>query len=136
MKKEGKYRFTLQFRADTEEQIQAGEFLERLGNKKSAVVVAALNEYLASRPEIQSPHCEIKIQTGSGYDRKKIEQMIHVLVEERFAALEGREESIKSVWDIGPVQISENKPPGDEQEPLEALEGDVAQMLDNLDMFL
>ncbi len=45
MKKDGKYRFSLQFSADSEEQVRAGELLERLGNRKSAVVVAALNDY-------------------------------------------------------------------------------------------
>ena len=45
MKLDGKYRFTLQFPADTERRIRAGELLEQLGNRKSAVVVAALCEY-------------------------------------------------------------------------------------------
>ena len=31
MKKDGKYRFSLQFGADSEEQVKAGELLERLG---------------------------------------------------------------------------------------------------------
>ena len=51
----GKYRFSLQFPAETEEQIQADELLERLGNRKSAVVVAALGEYLAAHPALLSP---------------------------------------------------------------------------------
>lgn len=38
MKKDGRYRFTLQFGSDSEEQIRVGEFLESLGNKKSAVM--------------------------------------------------------------------------------------------------
>ena len=42
MKKDGKYRFTLQFPAVTEEQIAVGELLESLGNRKSALVVAAV----------------------------------------------------------------------------------------------
>ena len=41
MKKDGKYRFSLQFNSDTEEQLQAGELLERMGNKKSHLVIAA-----------------------------------------------------------------------------------------------
>ena len=31
MKKDGKYRFTLQFGADSEDQIRVGELLEKLG---------------------------------------------------------------------------------------------------------
>ena len=38
MKRDGKYRFSLQFGTETTEQIQAGELLERLGNRKSAIV--------------------------------------------------------------------------------------------------
>ena len=52
MKKDGKYRFTLQFGSESDEEYRAGEFLEHLGNKKSAVIVAALNEYLTSHPEL------------------------------------------------------------------------------------
>ena len=46
MKRDGKYRFSLQFGSETREQMQAGELLERLGNRKSAVVIAALNAYM------------------------------------------------------------------------------------------
>ena len=53
MKKDGKYRFSLQFGSDSEKQVRAGEFLERLGKKKSIVVVEALNDYLLAHPELQ-----------------------------------------------------------------------------------
>lgn len=52
MKRDGKYRFSLQFGSETREQVQAGELLERLGNRKSAVVIAALNAYIAAHPEL------------------------------------------------------------------------------------
>ena len=39
MRTQGGYRFSLQFAADTEEQKRAGEFLERMGNRKSAIIV-------------------------------------------------------------------------------------------------
>ena len=42
MKKDGKYRFTLQFGSDTEEQIKAGELLEQLGASKEATVIRYL----------------------------------------------------------------------------------------------
>ena len=50
MKKDGRYRYTLQFGMESEEQIRAGELLEKLGNGKSTIIVAALNEYLDSHP--------------------------------------------------------------------------------------
>lgn len=62
MKKDGKYRFSLQFGSETDEEYRAGEFLEHLGNKKSAVIIAALNEYLLSHPELQSPYCKIEVK--------------------------------------------------------------------------
>ena len=43
MRKDGKYRFTLQFSADSEDQIRVGELLENLGNRKSTIIVSALN---------------------------------------------------------------------------------------------
>ena len=58
MKKDGKYRFSLQFNSETEEQFRAGELLERMGNRKSHLVVAALNEYMESHPELKSKDCK------------------------------------------------------------------------------
>ena len=52
MKRDGKYKFNLQFPSETEEQIRAGELLEKLGHQKSAVVVDALNAYILQHPEL------------------------------------------------------------------------------------
>lgn len=87
MKKDGKYRFSLQFSADSEEQVRAGELLERLGNRKSAVVVAALNDYLDSNPNLQDAHCKIEVKLTPGYNRDGIEEIIRRIVEERLAAV-------------------------------------------------
>ena len=118
MKKDGKYRFTLQFGSESDEEYRAGEFLEHRGNKKSAVIVAALNEYLASHPELQSPYCKIEVKIGSNFNQEKVEQIIRTIVEEKMAKL----------------QLSGTATPKMEQVP-EALEQDVATMLDNLDLF-
>ena len=118
MKKDGKYRYTLQFGSETDEEYRAGELLERLGNKKSAVIIAALNEYLASHPELQSPCCKIEVKVGSNLNQSKMEQIIRTIVEEKMAML----------------QISGTATPKPEQVP-ETLEQDVATMLDNLDLF-
>ena len=69
MKRDGKYRFSLQFGSETREQVQAGELLERLGNRKSAVVIAALNAYIAAHPELAEPAPQGGVQrpgTGAG----------------------------------------------------------------------
>lgn len=88
MKKDGKYRYTLQFGSETDEEYRAGELLESLGNKKSAVIIAALNEYLASHPELQSPYCKIEVKVGSNYNQEKMEQIIRTIVEEKMAMLQ------------------------------------------------
>ena len=54
MRKDGKYRFTLQFSADNEDQIRVGELLENLGNRKSTVIISALSDYIDTHPELQS----------------------------------------------------------------------------------
>ena len=54
MRKDGKYRFTLQFGADSEDQIRVGELLENLGNRKSTIIVSALTDYINAHPELQS----------------------------------------------------------------------------------
>ena len=118
MKKDGKYRFTLGFGSDTEEEYRAGEFLESLGNKKSSIIVTALNEYLASHPELQTQCCKIEVKVGSNFNQEKMEQIIRTIVEEKMAML----------------QLSGTATPRTEQVP-EALEQDVATMLDNLDLF-
>ena len=134
MKKEGKYRFTLQFGADSEEQIQAGELLERLGNKKSAVVVAALNEYMDLHPGLRDSVCKIEVNAASGYDKKRIEQMIRVMIEEKLSSLQVLEHSDrqKGERDI-PTKGLEVQ--AKEEKEREILEDDIAKMLDNLELF-
>lgn len=118
MKKDGKYRFSLQFGAESEEQIRAGELLERLGNKKSSIVVMALNEYLSAHPELLDGDCKIEVKIASSCNQEKIEQMIRSIVEERIAAFQLQPAEEPSVQEIP-----------------DTLEEDVAQMLDNLDLF-
>jgi len=120
VKKDGRYRYTLQFGMESEEQIRAGELLEKLGNGKSTIIVAALNEYLDSHPELQAGHCKIEVKVSSTYNSAKIEQLIRTLVEEK----------------ISELHITGNAVNTSTSETSEALEDDIAQMLDNLDMFM
>lgn len=93
MKKDGKYRFSLQFSADSEEQVRAGELLERLGNRKSAVVVAALNDYLDSNPNLQDAHCKIEVKLTPGYNRDGLRKSYGALLRkdlQRFAVTNPR----------------------------------------------
>lgn len=113
MKRDGKYRFTLQFLADTERRIRAGELLEQLGNRKSAVVVAALCEYADRHPEMLTRPVRAKIQTEYAASRAALEELVRKLVSEQLA--QG----------------------GTVTEPNNAytLDDDIAIMLGNLDVF-
>lgn len=84
MKRDGKYRFSLQFGSETQEQVQAGELLERLGNRKSAVVIAALNAYIAAHPELAEP-APVSVKIDGGIRREALEQMIRSIIDERIA---------------------------------------------------
>ena len=61
MKKDGSYRFNLKFSCDGEKNIKAGELLERYGNRKSMLVIEALNEYMDNHQELKQNNCEIHI---------------------------------------------------------------------------
>ena len=84
MKKGGKYRFSLQFGSDTEEQIRAGDLLERLGNKKSHIIVAALNSYIDLHPELTGDDSIIKVEVRKSYDRDTIEKLVLEIIDKRY----------------------------------------------------
>ncbi len=115
MKKENIYRFSLQFSADTEPRIRAGEFLERLGNKKSAVVAEALNDYLQKHPELQTEAVQIQIAVQTDVRRQQLESMIRNIVTEQLAR----------VTPTGPSD-SDTAP---------SLAADISQMLSNIELF-
>ena len=113
MKCDGKYRFTLQFPADTERRIRAGELLEQLGNRKSAVVVAALCEYADQHPELLTRPVRAKIQTEYAASRAALEELVRKLVSEQLA----KRSAVA------------------EQNNAYTLDDDIARMLGNLDVF-
>lgn len=119
MKKNGKYRFSLQFASNSDEHVRVGELLEHLGNRKSQIVVAALNEYMASHPEILNPNCKIEVRITSGYNQTKIEQLIQTIVENKLAAMQLPDKMRKEV----------------ENELQEASDEDIEEMLSNLEQF-
>lgn len=116
MKRDGVYRFNLQFPADTEERIRVGEVLERLGKRKSQLVVAALGEYLDRNPQWETPEVRVKIEQQSAMSRENLEELVRQLVEEKLASL--------------PVSSQEADPAVEEE-----LDSDISQMLENLEMF-
>ena len=116
MKRDGVYRFNLQFPADTQEHIRVGEVLERLGKRKSHLVVAALGEYLDRHSQWETPEVRVKIEQQSAMSREKLEELVQQLVEEKLASL--------------PVSSQEADPAVEEE-----LDSDISQMLENLELF-
>lgn len=86
MKKDGRYRYSLQFGMSSEEEIRAGELLESLGNKKSKVLIAALNEYVTNHPELESGRCELRV-SFQAVPMELLEMKIRQLVEERLGSV-------------------------------------------------
>ena len=120
MKRGGKYRFSLQFGSETTEQVQAGEFLERLGNRKSAVVVAALNEFLTTHPEIaKTKDAPVSVKIEGGMRRDALEKLIRSLIDERIAHGQLLADSVTAPSEQIPEDLNEN----------------IAAMISNLDLF-
>ena len=118
MKRDGKYRFSLQFGSETREQVQAGELLERLGNRKSAVVIAALNAYIAAHPELAEP-APVRVKIDGGIRREALEQMIRSIIDERIA----NGQLLAGGVETPSIQMQED------------LNVDIAAMISNLELF-
>ncbi len=87
MKKDGMYRFNLQFGASSVEEIRVGEFLESLGHKKSAVLIQALIEFLNHHPEFESGDRRRSIQINK-IPIGSLEDEIRRLIEERLSGID------------------------------------------------
>ena len=119
MKTETGYRFSLQFSSATEEQVRVGEFLEKLGNRKSAVVVEALIQYLSAKPNLEASEVQIKVQSHHSHGKKEIETLIRTIIEEKLST------------SVPTIPCNENTMKNTKL----ALEEDVSSMLGNLSLF-
>lgn len=116
MKTHDKYRFSLQFGMETDEQVLVGDLLERLGNKKSGFVVKVLSEYIHDHPKLLEPTAEIHIEVKPGITRKQLERMIRSILDEKMSKVKAEQSNmIDSI--------------------AEATNEDINTMLDNLDIF-
>ena len=118
MKTPDKYRFTLQWGAETAEKIQAGDFLENLGNRKSEFVVLAVSEYLAAHPDVMIDGRRHQIVVKPSYTEEQLRAMVVTMIEERFP---GFTDVLRKQDDSG------NKPKDKDT--------DVGEMLKNLELF-
>ena len=119
MRVKGRYRFSLQFSADSEDHIRIGELLERSGNRKSALIISALSEFLAAHPEVEKPRREPQLQQHSTYQRCELEKLI-------------REEVSKQVSELHALEVKAEPSPDGQITPQD---NSVDLMLDNLQLF-
>lgn len=102
----------------TQEEQQAGDLLEQLGKKKSPVVVAALNEYMAAHPDILAGKGRIQLHVSTP-DPKQLEYTVRQLVME----ILGSEMPLPKQAATPPV------------ETVQKVSDDILGMLNDLDMF-
>ena len=114
MIKDGKYRYTLQFGMNTAEERRAGQFLEQLGNKKSPIIVTALNKYLEDNPGLLDGRVRIQVHVSDLNTR-----MLEDKIEERLTS------SVPL-----PTQAAANP-----RESVEQVSADILEMLNDLDSF-
>ncbi len=117
MKKDGKYRFSLQFDNETEEKRKVGDFLEQLGNRKSAVIILAVAEYLQTHPEITKQDSRIHIQIEPSLSKADLEKLIRSIIDEKLSAVPHTNESTEK----------------DSDSVLN--DADIEEMLENLNLF-
>ncbi len=117
MKDGDRYRFNLQFVADTEDAAKAGETLEKLGKHKSQIVIAAIVEYLNNHPEF---HAERTSDIPRKVYRDEVEKMIRAIRDEKIA---------------GGQLIQDNNSVPDKAVIADEIDADVMAMLGNVQMF-
>lgn len=118
MKTADKYRFSLQWGAESEEKAQAGEFLESLGNRKSELVVLAVTEYLDNHPEILRSGGRRETSVKPGLTLEQVRTVVQTMIEEKLSGV--------------PVKKREST---DASAGLPVNESDLNEMLNNLDLF-
>ena len=122
MKSGGTYRFSLSWPMDTQERILAGEFLNKLGNKKSRFLVQLVCEYLNANPRVMDSKESIKLIVESTPVGDALVDMIRNIVQSEMAN--------KTLITDGQQLTTSNS-----DHPLAEDDTDIENMLDNLDFF-
>lgn len=114
--RDDRYRFSLQWSADTEEKVRVGSLLERMGNKKSDFIVMAIMDYLQRHPDTDIPGTKIKITCHPVHTKEQLRAMVQDLVKSSMNELmQG-----KTVASVEDNQYSE-MPPGPSEQDIDAM---------------
>lgn len=124
MRRDDKYRFSLGWGRDTAEKIAVGDFLEKLKNRKSDLIVQAVWEYIGNHPEVMAENAKIVITVRSTPTDEQAFAKIQSMID---AALESLKDNMK-------YQIEQENRSGQE-EPTGPNQQDLDDMLDNLTIF-
>lgn len=124
MRRDDKYRFSLGWGRDTAEKFAVGDFLEKLKNRKSDLIVQAVWEYIGNHPEVMAENAKIVITVRSTPTDEQTFAKIQSMID---AALESLKDNMK-------YQIEQENRSGQE-EPTGPNQQDLDDMLDNLTIF-
>ena len=124
MRRDDKYRFSLGWGRDTAEKIAVGDFLEKLKNRTSDLIVQAVWEYIGNHPEVMAENAKIVITVRSTPTDEQTFAKIQSMID---AALESLKDNMK-------YQIEQENRSGQE-EPTGPNQQDLDDMLDNLTIF-
>ena len=92
MRRDDKYRFSLGWGRDTAEKIAVGDFLEKLKNRKSDLIVQAVWEYIGNHPEVMAENAKIVITVRSTPTDEQTFAKIQSMID---AALESLKDNMK-----------------------------------------
>ena len=120
MKSGGTYKFTLQWQKDTEEQVLAGEFLEKLGYKKSKFIIQLICDYIAENPEAINPKETLKFIIASTSLGETTKEMIKSMIQAELA---------------GKMVLQQESGNSETKQPDPEIDKDINDMFVNLDMW-
>ena len=120
MKSGDTYRFTLSWPMDTEERILAGEFLEKLENKKSKFVVQLICDYITANPEIINPKETLKFIINSTPLGDMLTEKIHSIIQTELA---------------GKITIQQSPDNSDSKQTVSNNDESINDMFGNLDIW-
>jgi len=78
-----KYRFTIQWGADSADKIQAGETLKNLGNRKSRLIVEAVTAYIKINPESLSSRYKFHSAVEPAVTQSQVETIVRNMINAR-----------------------------------------------------